>query len=111
MILKLEDIPEHERHLIAFSSSHHVKKVDVLEEKAAPGRWVLDAKQLNTQHYKDAAIKRYGKVVYPTLQSIIAKWYQHASKQAVQFRDCRCTKDDVEGAFRQFPFSPEAAMI
>ena len=103
MILKLEDIPEHERHLIAFSSSHHVKKVDVLEEKAAPGRWVLDAKQLNTQHYKDAAIKRYGKVVFPTLQSIIAKWYQHASKQAVvlQRTMLRERSDNSHSALRQ----------
>ena len=67
MIICKVDIPESELHLCSLSSSHHVKqKVDVVAEKSTPGVWALDALALNTNAYKETAIKRYGKVVLPT---------------------------------------------
>ena len=111
MLLREEDIPESERHLVAFHSSHWAKKVDDDPARAAPGRWLLDCASLNSDFSKDAAIKRYGKVTYPTLASILASWLKHAHEQGVPLAECRLAKDDIESAFPQFDFAPEAAML
>ena len=79
MVMCLAEIPEAERHKVAFHHSHWTKKVDTDPSKAAAGRWLLDCKDINTQYTKDRAIERYGKVVYPTLPSIMAKWLKYAS--------------------------------
>lgn len=111
MIMRYEDIPEAERHLVAFHHSHWTKKVDDDPAKAAPGRWLMDCKSINDDFTKAAAIKRYGRVVYPTISSILAKWLKYATDLGVQLADCRISKDDVESAFAQFDFAPESAML
>jgi hypothetical protein len=65
MVMRLADIPEAERHKVAFHHSHWTKKVDTDPSKAAAGRWLLDCKDINTQYTKDKAIERYGKVSTP----------------------------------------------
>ena len=105
MIIRKTDIPESELHLCSFSSSHHVKKVDVVAEKSAPGRWALDTVALNTNAYKKAAIKRYGKVVLPTLESIVVKWLCFEVANNVSLRECRMMKDDINAAFPQCDFT------
>ena len=111
MIIRKADIPESELHLCSFFSSHHVKKVDVVAEKSVSGRWALDAVALNTNAYKEAAIKRYGKVVLPTLESILVKWLCFAVANNVALHECRMMKDDINAAFPQFDFTPESAML
>ena len=111
MIMRYEDIPEAERHLVAFHHSHWTKKVDDDPAKAAPGRWLMDCKSINDDFTKAAAIKRYGRVVYPTISSILAKWLKYVTDLGVKLADCRISKDDVESAFAQFDFAPESAML
>ena len=109
--MRYEDIPEAERPLVAFHHSHWTKKVDDDPAKAAPGRWLMDCKSINDDFTKAAAIKRYGRVVYPTISSILAKWLESVTDLGVKLADCRISKDDVESAFAQFDFAPESAML
>ena len=71
----------------------------------------IDCKTINCQFTKDAAIARYGKVIYPTIQGMIASWIAHADTHGVTLSQCRIMKDDVESAFPQFDLEPESAML
>jgi hypothetical protein len=51
MLLREEDIPESERHLVAFHSSHWGEESG-RRVRAAPGRWLLDCASLNSDFSK-----------------------------------------------------------
>ena len=103
--------PDDDHALIHISSPHWTEKFDNNPLKSAPVRFLTGPHELNCDCTKFAAIERYGKVENPLISEIIGSWVTYARQHKVRLKECRITKDDINGAFTQFDLSPESTML
>ena len=104
IILPLSTLSEADRTLLSFVSLHLQFKPE-----ASQGRLCIDPSNtedksimpLNTPYTKEAAIMRYGPVVFPTINSIITEWHFYNIKHGVTWDQCYIEKDDIVEAFPQ----------
>ena len=105
VILPEEALSAEDRLASHYSAAH-------LTFKPGGSRFLMDCsnsesdQDLNTPEVKEAIIRRYGRVVHPTMQFMVTEWYEYAERHGVELRDCRLFKDDFSGAFTQMNVSP-----
>lgn len=104
-------LPEH-LHRLHISSPHWTPKQD-----SPAGRFLIDCSNhpsgcaVNSEYSKQAAITRYGRVDNPLDVDIFSDWLEFVEDKGVRLRDCRLSKCDIKGAFNQFNFSKDSALL
>jgi hypothetical protein len=112
VIIRWSTLPPEEQAKVHFSGCHwNMEFVKPL------GRWLIDCSNrlggfnLNTPGTKAASIERFGKVQDDTIVDIFTAWYEYSERTGIAVSECFIWKADIEGAFPQFRWQPEAAKL
>jgi hypothetical protein len=113
IIIPIDKIPIDEKEKIHFQATGWKGEPDKLEGRITYDGSHSDNGQsaLNDNDAKEKGETRYGKIEYPTIQTIITNWYNYAESINVTLPETRAYKDDIEAAYPQLRFNATSALL
>ena len=112
IIIPWDALSAEEKAKIHFSGCHWN-----MEFRKPLGRWLIDCSNrlegfnLNTPETKAASIARLGQVQDHTIEEVFTCWCEYCERTGIPMSECFIWKTDIEGAFPQFRWQPEAAKL
>jgi hypothetical protein len=114
LILDASEIPSEVMRTIHFCSPHPVVKDD---SPPTHLRMCLDMKHdgegmnVNTDLSQQQATDKYGKCVYPTMQSMVQEWYDWCEREELNIKECVLFQCDITNAHGQLYCNKERVCL